>query len=136
MEALVMEASSPLSPELEDLARTVVDSGFKVHRTLGPGLLESVYQRCLCIELDRRGITYDTETSVPVIYEGVRLEAGLRLDLIVEKSLIVEIKSTEKLLPIHKSQLLTYLKLSGLRLGLLINFNTPMFSEGVKRVIR
>jgi GxxExxY protein len=131
-----MEASSPLSPELEDLARTVVDSGFKVHQTLGPGLLESVYQACLCIELDRRGIVYETEASVPVIYEGVRLEAGLRLDLIVEKSLIVEIKSTEKLLPIHKSQLLTYLKLSGLRLGLLINFNTLMYSAGVKRVIR
>ncbi len=130
-----MELVSPLSSELEDLARAVVDSAFKVHQTLGPGLLESVYQACLRIEFEKRGIAYETETPVPVNYEGVRLESGLRLDLIVENSLIVEIKSAEKLLPIHKSQLLTYLKLSRLRLGLLINFNVLMFSEGVKRVI-
>ena len=131
-----MDLTSPLSPELEDLAREVVDSAFKVHQALGPGLLESVYQACLCIEFGKRGIAHETERPIPVIYEGVRLESGLRLDLIVESCLIVEIKSAEKLLPIHKSQLLTYLKLSGLRLGLLINFNVLMFSEGVKRVIR
>jgi hypothetical protein len=95
-----MEQASPLPPDLADLARLVVDAAFKVHKTLGPGLLESVYQACLCVELEKRGI------------------------------------AAEKLLPIHRSQLLTYLKLSGLRLGLLINLNVLMFSQGVKRVIR
>ncbi len=131
-----MDIFSPLSLELEELSRTLVDSAFKVHQTLGPGLLESVYEDCLCVELEQRGIGYEVQAPVPLVYEGVRIEAGLRLDLVVEKSIILEIKAVEKLLPIHKSQLLTYLKLSDLRLGLLINFNVAMFKEGVRRVIR
>ncbi len=131
-----MDAHPPLPPELDDLSRAVVDSAFKVHQTLGPGLLESVYEACLCVELTKRGISYETQAPVPLVYEGVDIEAGLRLDLLVEKSIVLELKSVDKLLPIHHSQLLTYLKLTNLRLGLLINFNVGMFKEGVKRLIR
>jgi GxxExxY protein len=127
---------SPLPQDIEDLARTLVDSAFKVHHTLGPGLLESVYQACLCVELEKRGIRFENQALLPLIYEGVKIEAGLRLDMLVESSVIVELKSVDKLLPIHQSQLLTYLKLADLRLGLLINFNVTMFKLGVRRVIR
>ena len=131
-----MDIDSPLSPEVEELSRELVDSAFKVHQTLGPGLLESVYEACLCIELSKRGISYETQAPVPLVYEGVNVEAGLRLDVLVEKSIVLELKAVDKLLPIHHAQLLTYLKLTDLRLGLLINFNVSMFKEGVKRVIR
>ena len=109
---------------------------FKVHQTLGPGLLESVYEACVGIELTKRGISYETQATIPLVYEGVKVEGGFRLDMLVEKSIVLEIKAVDKLLPIHQSQLLTYLKLSNLRLGLLINFNVLMFKEGVKRIIR
>ena len=131
-----MDAPAPLPSELEDLSGALVDSAFKVHQTLGPGLLESVYEACLCVGLTKRGISYETQAPVPLVYEGVAIEAGLRLDLLVEKSIVLELKSVDKLLPIHHSQLLTYLKLTNLRLGLLINFNVGMFKEGVKRLIR
>src|SRR5690606_18865862 len=113
----------------------VIDSGFKVHQALGPGLLESVYESCLCIEFDKRGIAFERQVGMPVTYSGIRLESALRLDLLVEKCLVVEVKSVEKLLPIHRSQVLSYLKLSELRLGLLMNFNVSKFAEGVRRVI-
>ena len=132
----MLNVSSPLSPDVENLSRSLVDSAFKVHQTLGPGLLESVYEACLCIELRKRGIGYETQALVPLVYEGVRIEAGLRLDLLVEKRVILEIKSVDKLLLIHQSQLLTYLKLANLHLGLLVNFNVAMFKQGVKRIIR
>ncbi len=131
-----MDLHSPLPSELEDLSRSLVDSAFKVHQTLGPGLLESVYETCLCIELDKRGIAYETQAPIAFVYEGVRIDAGLRLDLLVEKSIILELKSVDKLLPIHQSQLLTYLKLADLRLGLLLNFNVEVFKQGIKRIIR
>ena len=131
-----MGASSPLPAEVEALSGALIDAAFKVHHNLGPGLLESVYQSCLCIELDRRGIAHETQVPIPLVYEGISTGTGLRLDLLVERSLIVEIKALEKLLPIHQSQLLTYLKLSNLRLGFLINFNVILFKQGVKRVIR
>ncbi|MEO8009873.1 MAG: GxxExxY protein [Betaproteobacteria bacterium] len=131
-----MNVSSPLSPDVENLSRALVDSAFKVHQTLGPGVLESVYEACLCVELGKRGIGYETQALVPLVYEGVRIEAGLRLDLLVEKRVIIELKSVDKLLPIHQSQLLTYLRLANLRLGLLINFNVAMFKQGVKQIIR
>ncbi len=131
-----MNVFSPLSPDVEDLSRSLVDSAFKVHQTLGPGLLESVYEACLCVELGKRGIGYETQALVPLVYEGVKIEAGLRIDLLVEKRVILELKSVDKLLPIHQSQLLTYLKLANLNLGLLINFNVAMFKQGVKRIIR
>ena len=124
-----------LPPDLEDLAAALVDSAFKVHRTLGPGLLESVYESCVCIELTRRGISYERQAPMPLVYEGVNVDGGFRLDLLVEKSVVMEIKAVEKLMPIHQSQVLTYLKLANLRLGLLINFNVLMFKEGVKRIV-
>ena len=130
-----MDINSPLSPEMEELSRVLVDSAFKVHQTLGPGLLGSVYEACLCVELGMRGIEYETQVPIPIVYEGVRVDAGLRLDILVEKSIILELKAVDKLLPIHQSQLLTYLKLSDLRLGLLINFNVDMFKQGVRRMI-
>jgi GxxExxY protein len=131
-----MDIDSPLSPEMEELSRALVDSAFKVHRTLGPGLLESVYEVCLCVELRMRGIEHQTQLQIPIEYEGVRVDAGFRLDILVEKSIILELKAVDKLLPIHHSQLLTYLKLADLRLGLMINFNVDMFKQGVRRIIR
>jgi len=131
-----MNVSSPLPLETEELSRQLVDSAFKVHQTLGPGLLESVYEACLCIELGKRGLSFKTQVSVPFKYEGVAVETGLRLDFLVGDRIVVELKSVDKLLPIHQSQLLTYLKLSNLRLGLLINFNVVLFKQGVQRVIR
>ena len=131
-----MNVYSPLSPDVENLSRSLVDSAFKVHQSLGPGLLESVYEARLCVELGKRGIGYETQALVPLVYEGVRIDAGLRLDLLVEKRVILELKSVDRLLPIHQSQLLTYLKLANLHLGLLINFNVAMFKQGVKRIIR
>ena len=130
--------TSPLAlpSDLEDLVAALVDSAFKGHQTLGPGLLESVYESCLCIELTRRGISYEKQAPIPLVYESVSVDGGFRLDLLVEKSVVMEIKAVEKLLPIHQSQVLTYLKLANLRLGILINFNVMMFKEGVKRVIR
>ena len=130
-----MTSHLALPSDLEDLAAALVDSAFKVHQTLGPGLLESVYESCVCIELTRRGITYEKQAAMPLIYEGVNVNGGFRLDLLVEKSVVMEIKAVEKLLPIHQSQVLTYLKLANLRLGLLINFNVPMFKEGVNRIV-
>jgi len=131
-----MNISSPLPLELEELSRTLVDAAFKVHQALGPGLLESVYDACLCVELRKRNIRYESQAPISIIYEGVKIAAGLRLDLLVEKSIVLELKAVDKLLPVHQSQLLTYLKLADLRLGLLINFNVSMFKLGVRRIIR
>jgi len=131
-----MKVSSPLPPELEELSSSLVDSAFRVHQALGPGLLESVYEACLCFELSNRGIAYEAQSPVDIIYYGNRVDAGLRVDLLVERSIILELKAVDKLLPIHQAQLLTYLKLTNMRLGLLINFNVALFKEGVKRMIR
>jgi len=112
----------------------VVDAAFKVHKTLGPGLLESVYERCLRHELGRRGIPHQSQLSLPVLYDGVLLEAGLRIDLLVDRKIVVELKAVEKIHPINTAQLLTYLKLTGLRLGLLLNFNVPLIRDGIRRI--
>lgn len=129
---MVFEA---ISERTERLATAVLDSAFEVHRTLGPGLLESVYEVCLCHELAKRRIQFQSQVSLPVLYDSIRLDAGLRLDLLVEDLLVVELKAVEKLIPLHEAQLLTYLKLSGKRLGLLLNFNTALLKDGVKRVV-
>ena len=121
--------------ELDVLARVVVDAAFAVHTALGPGLLEGVYEVCLAHELTKRGVRVERQVALPVIYDGVKIEAGLRLDLLVENQLIVELKAVETLLPVHKAQVLTYLKLTGKTLGLLINFNVPLIKEGIKRII-
>jgi len=124
-----------LEEELETVASAVVHSAFAVHSNLGPGLLESVYEICLAHELHERGVPFERQIPLPVVYGSQRIEAGLRLDLLMAGSVIVELKAVENLLPIHKAQVLTYLKLSGHRLGLLINFNVPLIKEGIKRIV-
>ena len=130
-----MASFGPLPPETERNASAVVDSALKVHRALGPGLLESVYETCLCHELTQRGVPWKAQVTVPVVYDGLRLDSGLRLDVLVAETVIVELKAVEKMIPLFKAQLLTYLKLTGLRLGLLINFNVPLIKDGIKRII-
>ena len=114
-----MNKFEPIPPEVEQAARITIDAAFKVHKTLGPGLLESVYEACLAHELRQRGIQVETQIALPVIYEGLRLEAGLRLDMLVANQLIVGLKAVEKMNSLFEAQLLTYLKLTGRRLGLL-----------------
>jgi GxxExxY protein len=121
---------------VEQVAKAVVDAAFKVHATLGPGLLESVYSICLAHELRARGFVVEREVKLPIVYDGVQLDAGLRIDLIVEGCIIVETKSVERVIPVFQAQLLTYLKLTGHTLGFLINFNVPLIKDGIKRVIR
>ena len=117
-----------------DIAKIVVDTALKIHKKLGPGLLESVYTAALAYELMKLGLRVATEVAIPVMYETVRLEIGFRADLIVEDKVIVELKSVEKLMDVHKKQLLTYLRLSDKRLGLLINFGGAMLKDNVVRV--
>jgi len=124
-----------LSSSTEGLARQIVDSAFKVHSALGPGLLESVYQACMAQEMRNRDIRFDEQLGVPIFYDRVRLEAGLRLDFFVEKDIVIELKAVEKMLPVHDAQLLTYLKMTGRRLGFPINFNVPRIKGGIKRII-
>ena len=125
----------PLSPNMERIAAAVVDGAFKVHTALGPGLLESVYETCLAHELSKRGLRFQTQVSFPIVYDGIPLDAGLRIDLLVEDKLVVELKAVEAMLPLYEAQLLTYLKLTNRRLGLLINFNVPKIKDGLKRII-
>lgn len=126
--------SEPIPPEVNQAASVVVDAAFAVHNVLGPGLLESVYEVCLAHELAKRRVRFERQVTLPVEYDGIRLDAGLRLDLLVEGCLVVELKSVLDLMPIHEAQLLTYLKLTGHRLGLLINFNVPLIRDGIKRI--
>jgi GxxExxY protein len=121
--------------EVEKLAQIVVDAAFKLHSTLGPGLLEGVYEAFLSHELRLRGLKVEKQVLLPLTYEGMTLDAGLRLDLLVEDRLVVELKAVEALLKVHQAQLKTYLKLSGHPLGLLINFNVPLIKDGIERVI-
>lgn len=125
----------PLSRETEASARSIVDAALAVHRTLGPGLLESVYEVCLAHELSRRGHDVRSQVALPVVYDTVKLEAGYRVDLLVDGLVIVEVKSTDALAPVHEAQLLTYLRLSNRRLGFLINFNVVLLKQGIKRMI-
>jgi len=118
-----------------EIAKVIVDAAYKIHTNLGPGLLESVYQTVLEYELRKRGLRVEAEQPIPVFYEGVRLEVGFRADLIVENQVIVELKSVETVHPIHKKQLLTYLRLANKRLGLLINFGAFLIKEGISRVV-
>ena len=120
---------------LDELATSVVDAIFNVHKALGPGLLESAYQTCLCIELRKRGIPIVAQEPVAIRYRGETVDAALRLDLSVDDRLIVEIKSVERLVPVHEAQLLTYLKLASKRLGLLVNFNVALIKQGIKRIV-
>ena len=117
------------------IAKEIVDAAFRIHTTLGPGLLESVYDAVLAYELGRRGLRVVRQQPIPVIYENVRIDTGFRADLIVEDKVIVEIKSVELVAPVHKKQLLTYLRLADKRLGLLINFQVALIKDGITRIV-
>jgi GxxExxY protein len=121
--------------EIDDIGGQIVDAAMKVHSALGPGLLESAYDACLQYELQKRGLKTARQVPLPVVYELVKIDVGYRLDLLVEDAVVVELKSVESLLPVHKAQLLSYLKLSGKRLGLLINFNTVHLKDGITRLV-
>lgn len=120
---------------LNKITETIIFSAINVHRALGPGLLESAYEACLVYDLVQDGLKVEQQKPIPFVYRGVSLECGYRLDLLVEEQVIVELKSVEKLLPIHKAQLMSYLKLSGCSVGLLINFNVEILKEGLQRVV-
>ena len=120
--------------DLEELARIAVDCGFRIHKKLGPGLLESVYEAILADGLSRSGLLVERQKPLPISFEGVEINEGYRVDLLVERSLIIEIKSVERLIPVHGKQLLTYLRLAKQPLGLLMNFGCETFKEGVRRV--
>lgn len=119
----------------ENVATEIIDACIKIHRKLGPGLLESVYETVLAYELKNRGLDVKVQVQLPVVYEGIVLEAGFRADLIVSDMVIVELKSVENVLPVHKKQLLTYIKLADKKLGLLINFGSELMKDGITRVI-
>ena len=122
--------------EAEEVARVVVDAAYKVHKALGPGLLESVYDACLAHELRQRGVKVATQVTVPLEYEGLRLETGLRLDMVVGDQVVVEVKAVDALNDLFMAQVLTYLRLTDLRLGLLINFDMCKTKDGIKRIVR
>ncbi|HOE12048.1 MAG TPA: GxxExxY protein [bacterium] len=130
-----MKPYAPIPERAENAARIVVDAAYQVHSELGPGLLESVYEVCLCHEIRKQGVQFMNQVSVPVVYDGIRLDAALRLDVLVDNCLVVELKAVEAMIPLYTAQLLTYLKLTGHRLGLLINFNVPVIKEGIRRVV-
>jgi len=130
-----MKCFDPLPPEVEKVASETVGSAYKVHRTLGPGLLESVYELCLAHELRKRGLEVRTQLNLPIAYEDITIDSGLRPDMLVAGVLLVEIKAVEKIHAVYQAQLLTYLKLMQKRLGLLINFNVPVLKQGIKRII-
>lgn len=120
---------------LNDLAGTVIGAGLKVHKALGPGLLESAYEHCLAHELRNRGIAVQRQVPLPINYEGLTLEVGYRLDLLVAGAIVVEVKAVDALTRVHEAQVLTYLRLSGHRLGFLLNFNVELFKQGVRRFV-
>lgn len=117
------------------IAREIVDAAFRIHTALGPGLLESAYNAVLAFDLDRRGLRVTRQQAIPVVYESIRLDTGFRADLVVEEKVIVEVKSVELLAPVHKKQLLTYLRLADKRLGLLINFHVAFIKDGITRIV-
>jgi GxxExxY protein len=121
--------------DIEEAGKQIVDSSIKVHRALGPGLLESAYQACLVYELRKRGLSVECEVEQPVLYENLRIDAGYRLDMVVENCVIIENKSVESVLPVHQAQLLTYLRLRDYRLGFLINWNVRLIKDGIHRMV-
>src|SRR5512139_160218 len=128
-------ASAPIAPEVEQVGKAVLNAAFKVHTALGPGLLESVYETCTAFELTQSGLCAPTQVALPVTYQGIKMDAGLRPDMIVEECVIIEFKSVETMHPIFEAQLITYLKLTGIRLGFLINFNVVHLKDGIKRMV-
>jgi GxxExxY protein len=119
----------------EVVATEIVDAAYTVHKALGPGLLEKIYEACFCHELTKRDLSHQRQVDIPVEYDGITFDEGLRLDVIVEELIICEIKAVDKMNPVWEAQLLSYLKLTGKRIGFLINFNVPLIKNGVKRII-
>ncbi len=119
--------------EYQELTRSIIGAAIEVHKVLGPGLLESAYEECLCYELRLRDLSFARQVDLPIVYKGLRLDCGYRMDLVVNDVVLLELKAVEQLLPIHEAQLLTYLKLSSIKIGLLINFNVPVLKQGVVR---
>ncbi len=122
-----------ISEEIEIIARKIVDSAYSVHKNLGPGLLEKVYEVCLCHELEKRGLTYKRQIDIPIKYDGITFDEGLRLDVLVEDKIICELKAVDQVNPVWEAQIISHLKLTGLKLGFLINFNVPLIKSGIKR---
>ncbi len=118
----------------DSLTEEIIGAAIEVHRAIGPGLLESAYQECLCVELGLRNLRFVSQLELPVEYKGLRVDAGYRLDLVVADSVVVELKAVERLLPLHEAQLLTYLRLGGYPIGLLLNFNVPVLKDGIRRM--
>lgn len=121
--------------ERDSLTEQVIGSAIEVHRHLGPGLLEPAYEECLAYELGVRGLAFDRHRPLPVIYKSVRLDCGYRVDLVVDGRLVIELKTVERLIPVHEAQLLTYLRLGGWKTGLLMNFHSPVLKDGIKRMV-
>ena len=130
-----MRGPAPAAYENDALTERVIGFAIQVHRHLGPGLLESAYEECLCYELREHEIAFRRQVPLPIVYKGIRLDCGYRLDILVEEQVILELKTVERLLPIHEAQMLTYLKLSGIRIGLLLNFNTAVLKDGLRRIL-
>lgn len=125
----------PLPDEFNVVSGAVVDAAFAVHKTLGPGLLESVYETCLAHECSKKGLAVQRQVVVPIVYDGHRFDDGLRLDLLVDGKVVIELKAVDVLQAVHRAQVLTYLKLAHKRLGLLINFNVPRIKDGIQRIV-
>jgi len=121
--------------DINTLSGKIIGAAIEVHKVLGPGLLESTYEECICHELNMRDVSFERQKPLPLIYKGRSLDCGYRLDLVVEDAIVVELKSCNNIEPIHEAQLLTYLKLSGLKLGLLLNFNVPVMRNGIVRIV-
>jgi len=126
---------SPLSEREEEIARLIVDAAYSVHKSLGPGLLEEVYEACFCHELSKRGLSWQRQVNVPIVYDGITFEEGLRLDVLVEKLVICELKAVDNANPVWEAQLLSHMKLTNSRLGFLINFNVGLIRDGIERKI-
>jgi GxxExxY protein len=125
----------PLSNNEEHIAKKIVDSAYPVHKNLGPGLLEKVYEICFCHELGKRGLNFQRQIDIPIVYDGIVFEEGLRLDVLVEDTVICELKAVDELNPVWEAQILSHLKLTNKRLGFLINFNVPLIKSGIRRYV-
>ena len=125
----------PLSKVEESIAEKIVDAAYSVHKILGPGLLEKVYEVCFCHELSKRGLKNKRQIDIPIVYDGMTFDEGLRLDVLVEEVIICELKAVDQMNPVWEAQIISHLKLTGKRLGFLINFNVPLIKDGIKRII-
>ncbi|MDP2767501.1 MAG: GxxExxY protein [Candidatus Methanoperedens sp.] len=119
----------------KDLTEQIIGAAIEVHRYLGPGLLESTYQECLCHELNMRGLKFECQKPIPLEYKGIKLDCGYRLDILVEGKIVLELKTVEAIMPVHEAQLLTYLRLTNVKVGLIINFNVPVLKDGIRRMV-